>query len=583
MTEVRMVSIRKGSGMVVLGLLVLLAAWLVAAPQAQAGDFGYRKPITIDRTKVGVSGTSTPTLTDYPFLYSVTDANLKSTANGGHVQIAISGNTATSNFGSGVGGTVSVSHIIPSTDTNRLLMVGISAQSLTSGGIPSVTSAVWDPTGANQALTLVPSCSVANPNQAANNKMWMYSLVNPATGTLTLTVTFSGGSGTIGKVVGVQSFKGVNQTTTLGTCVTAQGGSTTASVIVTSATGQLVMDTVAKNSIQNVQKDVSQTQLWKTDISGSTPTGGGSTKPGAASVTMQWTSNDVTLWAIGAVPINPVGLGWDIIFRAFYNDPVGSDTCGLGAGVSDCTLDHEIESYDPSTGTLVAWVRIPVLQTQKASNTYNTKIYIYYGNSNITLPTENPTPGVWDANYNAVWHLKENPAGTAPQMKDSTTNALHATSIGSMTLSEQVAGKINGSLSFNGTSNALNVNSFTLGPSFTVETWFNANDLSAGVYHAHMGTNYGFSDPKHRWLGTSGNNNTWDAVSTETPCSVGLTTGTWYHQVVTYDGSISRCYANGSLVLTSGLVSYSSVTDIFGLAYARPINGEFFICLLDEA
>src|SRR6059036_1080488 len=73
----------KGPGMVVLGLLVLLAAGLAAAPEAQA--FSYRKPITIDRTKVGVSGTSTPTLTDYPFLYDVTDANLKTIANGGHV------------------------------------------------------------------------------------------------------------------------------------------------------------------------------------------------------------------------------------------------------------------------------------------------------------------------------------------------------------------------------------------------------------------------------------------------------------------------------------------------------------------
>src|SRR5207302_9342021 len=86
MTEVRMVPIRKGPGMVVLGLLLLLAAWWVAAPKAQAGDFGFRKPITIDHTKVGNSGATT--LTNYPFLYSVTDASLKSTANGGHVQHA---------------------------------------------------------------------------------------------------------------------------------------------------------------------------------------------------------------------------------------------------------------------------------------------------------------------------------------------------------------------------------------------------------------------------------------------------------------------------------------------------------------
>ena len=45
--------------------------------------------------------------------------------------------------------------------------------------------------------------------------------------------------------------------------------------------------------------------------------------------------------------------GDDIIFRAH-----DTATCG-GAGV--CGLDHEIEKYDPTTGELIAWVRIPTL------------------------------------------------------------------------------------------------------------------------------------------------------------------------------------------------------------------------------
>src|SRR5438270_13965623 len=83
MTEVRMKPIRKSPRTVVLGLLVLLAAGLAAAPEAQA--FSYRKPITIDRTQVGVSGTSTTTLTNYPFLYDVTETALRTFANCGHV------------------------------------------------------------------------------------------------------------------------------------------------------------------------------------------------------------------------------------------------------------------------------------------------------------------------------------------------------------------------------------------------------------------------------------------------------------------------------------------------------------------
>src|SRR5439155_21890630 len=78
--------------------------------------------------------------------------------------------------------------------------------------------------------------------------------------------------------------------------------------------------------------------------------------------------------------------GWDIIFRAFDADNPGANICG--AGVSVCTLDHEIESYDPTTGKLVAWMRIPVLNTISASS--DTKIWIYYVDSGITASTQKP-------------------------------------------------------------------------------------------------------------------------------------------------------------------------------------------------
>ncbi|GAH11312.1 unnamed protein product, partial [marine sediment metagenome] len=38
-------------------------------------------------------------------------------------------------------------------------------------------------------------------------------------------------------------------------------------------------------------------------------------------------------------------------------------------------LDHEIESFDNVTGTLVAWVRIPTL-----SGSVDTDVYMYFGN-----------------------------------------------------------------------------------------------------------------------------------------------------------------------------------------------------------
>jgi hypothetical protein len=97
--------------------------------------------------------------------------------------------------------------------------------------------------------------------------------------------------------------------------------------------------------------------------------------------------------------------GFDIIFKA-----EDDATCG-GTGLAPCILDHEIEAYDETNDLLVAWVRIPVLDYNS-----NTTIYLYYGNALVTTATENPT-GVWDSSYVGVWHLKEDPSGTPPQMK----------------------------------------------------------------------------------------------------------------------------------------------------------------------
>ena len=61
-------------------------------------------------------------------------------------------------------------------------------------------------------------------------------------------------------------------------------------------------------------------------------------------------------------------------------------------------LDHELEVYDPTTGTLVAWVRVPVLDHDN-----DTVVYLYYGNSSAA-DQWNPA-GVWDASFEGVWHL----------------------------------------------------------------------------------------------------------------------------------------------------------------------------------
>jgi len=68
--------------------------------------------------------------------------------------------------------------------------------------------------------------------------------------------------------------------------------------------------------------------------------------------------------------------GYDIVFSS---DPEGASR-----------LDHEIDSYDPVTGTVNFWVGIPTL-----SHTVDTVIYLFYGNPAVTVSQENKA-GVWE-------------------------------------------------------------------------------------------------------------------------------------------------------------------------------------------
>lgn len=129
-------------------------------------------------------------------------------------------------------------------------------------------------------------------------------------------------------------------------------------------------------------------------------------------------------------------------------------------------LSYEIEKWDETSSSFV-WVKVPSIDT-----TGTDYIYVYYGNSSVA--DGQAATSVWDSNYKGVWHLSENPAGSAPQIKDSTTNANNATSNGSMTSSQQVSGQIDGSVSFDGTNDYLNggtSNSLTFSDNFTISAW----------------------------------------------------------------------------------------------------------------
>jgi hypothetical protein len=165
------------------------------------------------------------------------------------------------------------------------------------------------------------------------------------------------------------------------------------------------------------------------------------------------------------------------------------------ASDGETVLDYEIENYTSSTGSIVAWVRVPSI-----SSTTDTIIYLYYGNSEADA-VPNPT-GVWSNNFKAVWHLTEDPSGTAPQIIDSTSNDNDGTSMGSMTSADQTVGMFDGCIKFGGTDDKINIQpdtSLNIAGNATISGWFklpsnhDSTTSSRILLEKHISNNYDFT------------------------------------------------------------------------------------------
>lgn len=114
-------------------------------------------------------------------------------------------------------------------------------------------------------------------------------------------------------------------------------------------------------------------------------------------------------------------------------------------------LDYEIERWDATNAdTSQVWVRIPSI----AASSEKDYIYMYYNNPSAT-DGQNKT-GVWTS-YWAVWHLNENPSGTAPQYLDSTANARNGTA--SATAPTRIVGVIGDSANLSNSSDYIQISS----------------------------------------------------------------------------------------------------------------------------
>jgi MSHA biogenesis protein MshQ len=233
-------------------------------------------------------------------------------------------------------------------------------------------------------------------------------------------------------------------------------------------------------------------------------------------------------------------------------------------------LNHEIERFNGSTGELKAWVNVTSL-----SSRYNTKIYMYYGNS--TCGNQQNITGVWDSNFVLVQHLDE----TSGLHYDSTSNGNNGTVGPGVT--RNATGMIDGADDFTGTLDHVNVSdssSLDMSSAGSLEAWINISSYKDFAGVIHKGELRNWSDEAYSlqfWYAPVGRITLYvygTVTQAQLDSNTVLSTGAWYHVVGTWDAGGMQVCVNGRLD-TSGLDTTSARNTAGGVNIGSQLDEEY--------
>jgi hypothetical protein len=410
--------------------------------------YSYRKKITIDKDKV--SGTAD--LTSFPVLINITgDPDLRTTANGGHVQDtegddiifrAIDGTTQLdhevekydgsanagvvaridSNWSTGTGSGSQGPYTVPAASDSApdRLLVFVTGFEDNSGSTPTIDGVTYGGVGMTRAATETYS-GVAD----VIVETWYLKDNDIPAGSNSFSVTYNPAAPNQGVYHAWATFENVDQ-------------------------GDTIVDTAVNNGANPVEATVNVVN-------------GGM----GVAVAMNGSDNGSYTWGNSwDEKDDRNGQGNNSTFSVAEHAQSSDGTDTASGTHTDSTSQALVAVGIRPSPQLVAWVRIPTLKYNE-----DTIIYLYYGNSLISTSQENVT-GVWTNGYLGVWHLKEDPSGTAPQMQDSTSTN-HGTSGGTMTSNDQLPGKFGGSLDFDGSDDEVDFSDAIIGDrtAWTLTAW----------------------------------------------------------------------------------------------------------------
>jgi len=201
---------------------------------------------------------------------------------------------------------------------------------------------------------------------------------------------------------------------------------------------------------------------------------------------------------------------------------------------------HEIETFDGGNGTLVAWVKVPVL-----SGSVDTILYLYYGASG---GSQEDVAAVWSNGYEAVYHLHDDFDDSTGSHNASNSNSVDVA--GQMADGQEVEPN-------DGSPDHVDLGTWSVtGDQLTIQAWMRVEawtrndgrviskaDGDTPEEHVFMLSTIGADHRLRLRIKTGTNNNSGTTSYNATSGDIGL--GTWYLAAGTYDGTTMRLLLDG--------------------------------------
>jgi hypothetical protein len=217
--------------------------------------------------------------------------------------------------------------------TNRILVVGLSSD----GALTALTVKFG-----GVALSLVPGSS--GTNGATHTEMWF--LVAPSTTGATVVATWTTTARTV--VMGAVAFNNVDQNVGPQSGTFATGTSTAPAVTIVSEPGDMTLAIAGKLTNLGAEPVTSR---WH-DVSRANQKGGGTSKPGAATVTNTWTASATsTVWSTSGVNIKQLGGQTNIVAHGLGATPTALVLWSSGSTTGTGFANSFWQSFGVTDGT----------------------------------------------------------------------------------------------------------------------------------------------------------------------------------------------------------------------------------------